>query len=49
MTGTMNVDGTVGEIGDIRQKVAAVEHAGIRYFMVPTANYAEASDAAGSR
>ncbi len=48
VTGTMNVDGTVGEIGDIRQKVAAVEHDGIRYFMVPTANYEEASAAAGS-
>ena len=48
VTGTMNVDGSVGAIGDIRQKVAAVEHAGIHYFMVPTDNYAEASDTAGS-
>jgi PDZ domain-containing protein len=47
-TGTMNVDGTVGEIGDIRQKVAAVKRDGIRYFMVPTANYEEAAEAAGS-
>ena len=38
VTGTIQLDGTVGEIGGIRQKVAAVRASGVRYFLVPPGN-----------
>jgi len=41
-TGTINLDGVVGPIGGIKQKVAAAEAAGAEYFLVPPANYEEA-------
>ena len=41
-TGTINLDGTVGPIGGIKQKVAAAEATGARYFLCPVVNYADA-------
>jgi PDZ domain-containing protein len=45
-TGTINLDGTVGPIGGVQQKVVAAELAGAHYFLVPTGNYADAKAAA---
>jgi len=45
-TGTINLDGTVGPIGGVQQKVVAAELAGAQYFLVPTGNYADALAAA---
>ena len=45
-TGTIDIDGRVGPIGGVTQKIAAAETAGARYFVVPSANYAEAARAA---
>ncbi len=47
VTGTMRVDGSVGPIGGIRQKVAAVRDAGVHYFLVPVDNAADACVAVG--
>ncbi|HTP08180.1 MAG TPA: S16 family serine protease, partial [Anaerolineae bacterium] len=41
-TGTINLDGTVGPIGGVQQKVAAAEAAGAEYFLSPVENYADA-------
>ncbi|MGB7858921.1 MAG: PDZ domain-containing protein [Acidimicrobiia bacterium] len=41
-TGTIAVDGTVGAIGGIRQKVVAAEAAGASYVLVPVDNYESA-------
>jgi PDZ domain-containing protein len=41
-TGTVQIDGTVGAIGGIRQKVVGAEGAGARYILVPTDNYERA-------
>ena len=41
-TGTIQVDGTVGNIGGIRQKVPAAEAAGATYILVPEGNYEKA-------
>lgn len=41
-TGTIDLDGRVGPIGGVAQKVAAAEAAGAAYFLVPTANAADA-------
>ncbi len=41
-TGTIKVDGTVGSIGGIRQKVVGAEAAGASYILVPEGNYAKA-------
>lgn len=38
-TGTIKVDGTVGNIGGIRQKVVGAEAAGATYILVPQGNY----------
>ena len=38
-TGTIRMDGTVGSIGGIRQKVVAAEAAGADYILVPEGNY----------
>lgn len=38
-TGTIRVDGTVGNIGGVRQKVVGAEAAGAQYIMVPEGNY----------
>jgi len=41
-TGTIQVDGTVGNIGGIRQKVPAAEAAGATHILVPAGNYEKA-------
>jgi PDZ domain-containing protein len=41
-TGTIQLDGSVGAIGGIRQKVVAAEAAGATYILVPTDNYERA-------
>jgi PDZ domain-containing protein len=41
-TGTINLDGTVGPIGGVKQKVAAAEATGASYFLCPVVNYADA-------
>lgn len=46
-TGTIDLNGHVGPIGGVAQKVAAAEQAGAQYFLVPIGNYAEARAAAG--
>lgn len=38
-TGTIDLDGTVGRIGFVRQKVVAAEAAGAEYILVPEGNY----------
>lgn len=45
-TGEMNLDGTVGAIGGVEQKVRSVEKAGADIFLVPDANCAAARQAA---
>lgn len=45
-TGTIDLDGTVGPIGGVAQKVAGAEFAGAEYFLSPPDNYAEALAAA---
>lgn len=42
-TGTIDVDGRVGPIGGVRQKVVAAERAGAEYFLSPEDNYADAT------
>ena len=46
-TGTIQPDGTVGEVGGVRQKTAAVRASGADVFLVPTAELADARAAAG--
>jgi PDZ domain-containing protein len=41
-TGTINLDGSVGPIGGVEQKVVAAELAGAAYFLAPPQNYAAA-------
>ena len=41
-TGTINLDGTVGPIGGVKQKVFAAEGVGATYFLCPVDNYADA-------
>jgi PDZ domain-containing protein len=41
-TGTINLDGTVGPIGGVKQKVAAAEAVGASYFLSPVENYEDA-------
>jgi PDZ domain-containing protein len=41
-TGTIQLDGTVGGIGGIRQKVVGAEAAGAEYILVPESNYESA-------
>jgi PDZ domain-containing protein len=41
-TGTIDADGKVGDIGGIRGKVTAVSRAGVKIFLVPAGNAAEA-------
>ena len=51
VTGTINLDGTVGAIGGLRQKASAVAQAGVTVFLVPAAqgedDIAAAREAAG--
>ena len=41
-TGTISSDGSVGEIGGVRQKVVAAQAAGAEFVLVPAGNYQEA-------
>jgi PDZ domain-containing protein len=41
-TGTIDINGNVGPIGGVQQKVAAAERAGAEYFLCPAQNYADA-------
>ena len=49
VTGTMEVDGSVGPIGGIAQKIVAVRESGAQYFLVPTDEYAQAKELAGPK
>ena len=46
-TGTIDIDGEVGPIGGIRQKVVAARRAGIDLFLVPEHEVSDARDVAG--
>jgi PDZ domain-containing protein len=48
VTGTISIDGTVGDVGGVKQKTAAVRHAHAEYFLVPPGEFKEASAHAGS-
>ncbi len=48
-TGTIQPDGTVGNIGGIRQKVVGAEAAGAEYILVPEGNYEKALTAERDR
>lgn len=41
-TGTINLDGSVGPIGGVKQKIFAAEAVGATYFLCPVENYADA-------
>lgn len=45
-TGAISLDGKIGGIGGVKQKVVAAERAGIEYFLVPEENYHEAKHVA---
>lgn len=45
-TGTISLDGSVGPIGGVAQKVMGAEEAGAEYFLAPGHNYDEAKRAA---
>ncbi len=47
-TGTINLDGSVGPIGGVKQKVFAAEAVGATYFLCPVDNYADAVSVAKS-
>ena len=47
-TGTMSIDGTVGDVGGVAQKTIAVRGAGASVFLVPSPEYAVAKAHAGS-
>lgn len=47
VTGTMQPDGTVGNVGGVKQKTLAVRRAGADYFLVPADEYEEAKAHAG--
>lgn len=46
-TGTIELDGSVGEVGGVAQKTAAIKQAGIEVFLVPRGELAEATRLAG--
>lgn len=48
-TGTIEIDGRVGDVGGVVQKTAAVRAAGAEVFLVPDGEYEEALDHAGPR
>lgn len=49
VTGELLVDGTVGAVGGVGQKTVTVRRAGIKVFIVPKANEAEARAQAGGK
>ncbi len=48
-TGTMSIDGSVGDVGGVAQKTIAVRGAGASVFFVPPQEYTVAKAHAGSR
>ena len=46
-TGTMSIDGSVGDVGGVAQKTVAVRNAGASVFLVPVQEYAVARAKAG--
>lgn len=48
-TGTIEIDGRVGDVGGVVQKTAAVRDAGASVFLVPPGEYEDARGHAGSR
>lgn len=48
-TGTIDIDGTIGPIGGIAEKVVAAERAGAEVFLAPASQAAAARKAAGKR
>jgi PDZ domain-containing protein len=48
-TGTMELDGSVGQIGGVAQKTVAVEEAGAEVFLVPKGEEQDARKVAGKR
>ena len=50
-TGTISLDGTVGAIGGVKQKVIGAQWAGAQYFFVPCSygNYSDAQKAVGKK
>ena len=49
VTGTINMDGTVGDVGGVAQKTSAVRSAGAEVFLVPPGEYETAKAHAGSK
>ena len=49
VTGTINLDGSVGPVGGVRQKTEAAIREGAKVFIVPSDEYRDAKDAAGDR
>lgn len=49
VTGTIDVTGTVGDVGGVVQKTAAVRHAGATLFLVPPGEFEEARSHAGKK
>jgi PDZ domain-containing protein len=47
VTGTIDIDGTVGDVGGVAQKTAAVRAKGAKYFLVPPGEYEIAKAHAG--
>lgn len=47
VTGTIEIDGTVGDVGGVAQKTAAVRAAGAQVFLVPKGEFVEAKKHAG--
>jgi PDZ domain-containing protein len=47
VTGEIHPDGTIGPIGGVKEKVTTVRRAGIKVFLVPQDNYADAKAKAG--
>ena len=48
VTGTMEIDGTVGKVGGVTEKATAARRAGARYFLVPSGQAEEAARGGGS-
>jgi PDZ domain-containing protein len=49
VTGTINPDGTVGDVGGVAQKTVAVERAGAQLFLVPPQEYGAAESQANGK
>lgn len=49
VTGTIDLDGRVGDVGGVAQKTAAAIARGVRYFLVPPGEYEAARKRAGTR